>query len=155
MEMRRKDRQLAREEGIQLLQDAEYGVLSTANSEGVPYGVPMSYAYIDHAVYMHCAKAEGQKIVNIKGNNKASFTVVQNTEVLPEQFSTRYMSAIATGTVSLVEQEEEKKKALIAILEKYSPAFMEKGIKYMNSALDKVYIIKVDVEELTAKGRKN
>lgn len=153
MEMRKKDRQLTREEGIRLLETAEYGVLSTISEDGTPYGLPMSYAYTDGTIYMHGAKAEGHKILNIKNSSKASFTVVSNTEVLPGKFSTKYMSAIVFGKASLVNAEEERKKALIALLQKYSADFMEKGIQYMNSAIDKVYIIKVDVEDLTAKGR--
>lgn len=153
MEMRRKDRLLTDAEAVQLLQDAEYGIFSTVSEDGMPYGLPMSFAYEDGVIYMHGAKAEGQKIVNVKHCDKASFTVVSNTELLPASFATKYMSAIAFGTVSIVE-DDEKRKGLEAFLRKYSSAYMEKGMKYIENAIDKVYVLKLEVKELSGKGRK-
>lgn len=153
MEMRRKDRKLSNLETIEILEKGEYGIFSTVGEDGMPYGVPMSYAYADGAIYMHSAYAEGYKILNIKHNPKASFTVVASTELLPESFATRYMSAIAFGQVELV-SGEEKKKGLLELVKKYSPDFMEKGLRYIDSAIDHVYVIKLAVEEVSGKGRK-
>lgn len=154
MEMRRKDRKLSEEETVQLLKECEYGVLSTMSEDGTPYGLPISFAYKDGVIYMHGARAEGHKIVNIKDCARASFTVVDHTEVLPQSFATKYMSAIAFGNVSIVENEVEMRKGMEAILHKYSSDFLESGMKYIDKAIDKIYVLKFEIDELSGKGRK-
>lgn len=129
-------------------------MFATINEDGTPYGLPMSFAYEEGIIYMHGAKAEGQRITNVKNRAKASFTVIANTELLPESFATRYMSAIAFGNASVVESDEEKRKGLEALIRKYSSAYLEKGMKYIDAAIDQVYVIKLEVNELTGKGRK-
>ena len=59
--MRRKDRAITEEEAMNLLNKSEYGVLSTVDENGEPYGVPMNFCIIEHFIYFHCA-VEGQKI---------------------------------------------------------------------------------------------
>jgi len=81
-ELRRKDRALTDEEAIALLNRAEYGVLSTVNENGKPYGVPLNFCVIDQYIYFHCA-VEGQKIDNFKKDKSVSFCAVGNTELLP------------------------------------------------------------------------
>ncbi|MDU1566241.1 MAG: pyridoxamine 5'-phosphate oxidase family protein [Clostridium sp.] len=44
-EIRRKDRKIEISEAIDMLEICEYGVLSTVNENGYPYGVPLSYVY--------------------------------------------------------------------------------------------------------------
>ncbi len=46
-EMRRIDRKLDDQEAYKLLEEAQYGVLSTIGENGFPYGVPLNYAYVD------------------------------------------------------------------------------------------------------------
>ena len=62
--MRRKDRAVSREEALEALRQGEYGVLSTIGPDGELYGVPLSYALLDEAVYFHCAR-EGRKLDNL------------------------------------------------------------------------------------------
>ena len=40
------------------------------------------------------------------------------------------------------------------IQEKYSPDYAEKGIKYANSALDRVSIYEMQIERMTGKAKK-
>ena len=44
-EMRRKERLADFQTAERILENAEYGVLSTAGSDGFPYGVPLNFAY--------------------------------------------------------------------------------------------------------------
>lgn len=153
MAMRRKDRMLCEADTLQVLKTGEYGVLATVSSDGMPYGVPVSYAYENGSVYIHCAKHDGYKISNIKSSSRVSFTVVSTTELLPHQFATKYMSAIVSGKAELVENEE-KKYGLEAILKKYSSEYIGKGMEYIENSMDKVYVIKIIPDEVTGKGRK-
>ena len=153
-EMRRQDRKIEYKEAYQILKDGEYGILSMITTDNSAYGIPFSYAIIDNLVYFHCA-LEGSKLDFIRKNNKVSFCVVGKTEVLPSKFSTKYESAIALGEIYEVNDQNEKKKSLIELVVKYSPAHMESGEKYIDAALHQVNILKLDIKELTGKARKN
>jgi hypothetical protein len=79
--------------------------------------------------------------------------VVGQTKVLPDKFSTEYESAMAFGTASIV-QGDERYSALLSILEKYSPDFMEEGKKAIARYDDKTTIIKVEINHITGKAWK-
>ena len=147
--MRRKDKEIGTDEAINLLTKCEYGVLSTVGNDGQPYGVPLNYTYKDNCIYFHCA-LKGHKIDNIDDNPKVSFCTVGNTEVLPSEFSTNYVSAVAFGVASEV-QGTERYDALVLLLEKFSPGFIEEGKKYIEK-LDKVTkVIKIQIQHISGK----
>jgi nitroimidazol reductase NimA-like FMN-containing flavoprotein (pyridoxamine 5'-phosphate oxidase superfamily) len=151
-EMRRKNRELETEEAIEILKKCEYGILSTVGENEYPYGVPVSYIYYNDAIYFHSA-IEGNKLDNILNNNKVSFCVVGDTEVLPQIFSTNYESVIIFGKATEV-FEDEKISALIEILNKYSKEYLEKGKEYISNANAKVKVIKISIDHISGKARK-
>ena len=154
MEMRRKDRELGLEETIEILNKSEYGVLSTVDENNVPYGVPINFAYTDGVVYFHCAKDVGHKLNNIKQTSNVCFTVVNDVCLLPSAFSTKYSSAILFGTISAVENNEEKRKGLEALIKKLAPDYMESGLKYIANSMDDTTVLKMEVKQITGKARK-
>jgi len=107
---------------------------------------------VNNIIYLHCA-TEGSKLDFLRHNNKVSFCVVGKTELIPSKFATIYESAIAFGLITEVEGEE-KREALMKILEKYSGNFIPQGIEYINKLFDKVAIIKLSIETITGKSRK-
>lgn len=154
MEMLRKDRMLNQGETIDILNRLEYGILSTVGKDNAPYGVPLNFAYVEGVIYFHCAKANGYKIINIINNSNVCFTVVDDVCLQPEILSTKYKSAILFGKISIVEDIEEKKKGLEALIKKLSPEYMEVGMKCIDKNTDKTYILKMEVAEMTGKGKK-
>ena len=152
-EMRRKDRQLSAEDTMALLEQGEYGILSTVCGDGTPYGVPVSYVCFNNCIYFHCAKNAGLKLENIRNRADVCFTVVGKTELLPAKFSTRYESAIVFGKARLLE-ESAKKEPLLKLIEKYSPDFMEAGRKYVEKSASETDIVEISIEFMTGKGRK-
>jgi nitroimidazol reductase NimA-like FMN-containing flavoprotein (pyridoxamine 5'-phosphate oxidase superfamily) len=150
--LRRKDRATKEEEAIALLRNAEYGVLSTVTGNGKPYGVPLNFCVIDHCIYFHSA-VEGQKIDNITQNQSVSFCAVGDTEVLPDSFGTTYESVIVSGEVEEV-FDKNKQIALEGLLHKYSPAFMDKGLEYIEGLREKTRVFKITINKLTGKARK-
>lgn len=80
--VRRKDREISSREAVALLDCAEYGILSTADRDGQPYGVPMSYAYQNGCIFFHCALA-GHKLDNLAANPNVSFCVVGKRRFCP------------------------------------------------------------------------
>ncbi len=151
-EIRRKDRAISKQEAIEILTNGEHGILSTIGVDGYPYGIPVNYVYHNGNIYFHCAK-KGHKLDNIAYNNKVSFCVVGNTKVLPEKFGTNYESAVSFGTAAKI-SGAEKNEALIAILEKYSSEFMEKGMVYIQNLYDKTVVVKISIEHVSGKSRK-
>lgn len=151
-ELRRKDRAISDEEAIDILSRAEYGVLSTVSKNGKPYGVPLSFCIIDNCIYFHSA-IEGQKIDNIKQNKSVSFCTVGRTEILPDKFGTKYESVIVSGEVEEV-FELDKQRGLEGLLHKYSPDFIDKGKKYIETLRDKTRVFKVTINSLSGKARK-
>lgn len=148
--MRRKEFAMTAENAEELLKHGEYGVLSTADKNGVPYGVPLNYAYDGKKIYFHCAPEVGRKLENIADNSNVCFTVVGKVERVPEKFSTRYESVIVGGTATVA---EEKEYALALLIEKYSPDFAEAGAKYIERAAYKTAVYAITVSELSGKSR--
>ena len=150
--MRREDRKMDDGQTMELLQRGEYGVLSLIDPAGMPYGIPLNYTVIDGKIYVHAA-VEGKKLLCVANNPKACFTVVGETEVLPDKFSTRYESVMVFGRASTVEPSEEKDAALLALVRKYSADFIEQGIAYINSSKIKTSMIRIVPKEITGKKR--
>ena len=151
MEMRRKDKEMEQNAMERVLYDTDYGVLATAGEDGSPYGVPMNYVYEKGKVYFHGTKAQGHRNQNLSYRNRVCFTVVCNNEVLADSFNTRFESVILTGIMK--EVTEGREEVLKKFLEKYSGAYMEKGMKYIASAIDKVMVYEMTVEDMTGKAK--
>lgn len=151
-EMRRKDRLLGSGETEAILKNAEYGILATVCEDGYPYALPISFVYEDGRLYFHHSISGGQLGRNLKPGSKACFTTVGNTEVLSSQFATLYESVIAFGRVC---ECGEKIPALMKIIAKYSPEFLEAGQIYAEKAMDKVQIYEMTIDHVTGKARKN
>lgn len=151
--MRRMDKAMDEAAALELLKKCEFGIISTVGSDGYPYGVPVNYAYKDGFIYFHCATT-GHKLDNIIENNKVSFCAVGESKIISEKFSTKYESVIAFGKASIVEDDNEKREALLEIIKKYSPNFMESGKKYIENDCDKALVVKIEVEHITGKKAK-
>lgn len=150
--MRRTDRGILESAARSILEKGEFGVLSTASSDGQPYGVPISYSYSGNVIYFHCAR-EGHKLENLKTNSRVSFCVVGRTEVLPDQFATKYESVIVFGKAFEL-ADDEKHTGLLEIVKKYSPGFINEGLKYIENAAHKTKVYKIGIESITGKSRK-
>jgi len=151
-EIRRKDRAVEISETMTLLAKGEYGILSTVGDDGQPYGVPLNYVYMNGAIYFHCARV-GHKLENIAHNPNVAFCVVARTKVLPAEFSTDYECAMAIGVASEV-QGAEWNDALLWLLEKYSPAFMEEGKIEISKNAKVTKVIKIDIDHISGKARR-
>jgi nitroimidazol reductase NimA-like FMN-containing flavoprotein (pyridoxamine 5'-phosphate oxidase superfamily) len=150
--VRRTDREISLHEAQELLSKGEYGVLSTVGKDGQPYGVPLSYAYRNNCLYFHCA-IDGHKLENIESNPRVSFCVVGKTRVLPEKFATEYESAVAYGVASEV-YGAERQSALMWLLEKYSPGYIEEGNKYIDEKNHATKVVKLAIGHMTGKARR-
>lgn len=152
-EMRRKDRELSKEESIKILNKCEYGILSTIGEDGYPYGIPLNYAFENNKLYFHCFVKSGHKLDNFKFCDKVSFTVVGDTKILPGEFSTDFESVIVFGKITEV-TGEEKINPLKLLIKKFSAGFEFEGHKYIETDLDKTGVYEIEIKHLSGKAKR-
>lgn len=150
-EMRRARQALPKPEAVAILEAASSGVLALSGDDGYPYAVPLSYVYADNKIYFHCAKA-GHKLDAIRRSPKASFCVIAQDEVLPEQFTTAYRSVIAFGQIRVLEEEAEQRAAIEILMKKYSPQMPDSEHQAEISKFwQALCMLEMTVEHLTGK----
>jgi nitroimidazol reductase NimA-like FMN-containing flavoprotein (pyridoxamine 5'-phosphate oxidase superfamily) len=150
--VRRSDREITPHDSKDILDTAEYGILSTVDNDGQPYGVPLSYVRKGESIYFHCA-VSGHKLENIGHNAKVSFCVVGKTRVLPDKFGTEYESAVVFGRASEV-NGTEKHDALLWLLEKYCSDFIEEGKRYIEQKAEITKVVKIEIDRMSGKARR-
>jgi uncharacterized protein len=151
-ELRRKERALTEPEAMEILERGEYGILSTCDPDGQPYGIPLSYCLENGAIYFHCA-VEGRKLNNIAAGSRVSFCVVGRTSVLPDQFATKYESVVISGGAAEA-FDAEKQRALEGLLAKYSAAFRLPGLDYIEAKRELTRVFKISIEDICGKARR-
>ncbi|MTJ92939.1 MAG: pyridoxamine 5'-phosphate oxidase family protein [Desulfovibrio sp.] len=149
-EMRRKKQMLSHEENIEILNNGTSGVLAVSGDGGYPYAVPLSYAYSDSKIYFHCAQS-GHKMDAIAQNQKASFCVISQDNVIPQDFTTHFRSVIAFGKIRILENEVEKRTALEILAAKYSPDHEQGRLKEIDKFFSKVCVVELAIEHMTGK----
>ena len=152
-EMRRQDRLITQEEAYDVLSRGEYGILSMYDTSGYPYGIPLNYFCRNGKIYFHCARSAGQKAENLKRDERVCFTVVGKTELMPEQFNTKYESVVVFGRARRLEGKD-KQDALEGLVDKYSAAFHAAGMQYIASAFEKVGIYEIAIDRITGKAKR-
>lgn len=119
-EMRRKRQALSPEENVDVLNRGTSGVLAVSGDDGYPYAVPLSYVYDGSKIYFHCAKS-GHKLDAIRGNDKVSFCVIDQDQVVPERYTSYFRSVIVFGKVRVLDDDGEKLIAVEKLALKYAP----------------------------------
>ena len=150
-EMRRRRQELPREECLEILDRGTSGVLAVAGDGGYPYAVPMSYVRDGDKLLFHCAKS-GHKLDAVKREPKASFCVVDQDDVVPSRFTTRYRSVIAFGTVRVADDAAGMRAAAEKLAAKYSP---DEGDEARDAEIERDWqrlcVLELEVEHMTGK----
>ena len=144
---------------IEFLSSQQTGRISSIDENGFPQIIPMNFVFINDAVYMH-SHIRGEKLDNIRRNQKVGFEVDKSLEFLPSYFSdptdasladTLYISVVMKGNASIVLDKEEKTIALNGLMEKYQPEGGYEPIKPDMDVLKGVEVIKIVPESLRGK----
>lgn len=173
--MRRKDREMTREFGLELIDRAQYGVLSMVDTDKLAYGVPLSLVRDGDKLYFHSAM-DGKKVRGLKENPDVSVTFVGQVQVpdnytkddldemkgdpskainfISSVFTTEFESVVVSGQVNLVEDEEEKVKAMRLICNKYTPDKMDYFQVAINTGLSRTNIYRISMDSVGAKRKK-
>lgn len=150
-EMRRKKQLLSPEETAAVLHKGTSGVLALSGEDGYPYAVPISYVYDKDKLYFHSAKA-GHKLDAIRHCAKASFCVIDQDQIVPEEYTTYFRSVIVFGTIRELEGDGEKRAAIEKLARKYVPNDTAEG---MDAAIQRDWaplcMLEMTVDHMTGK----
>ena len=150
-ELRRKKQALSPAECEAILHCGTSGVLAVAGDDGYPYAVPLSFLYQNGKLYFHCAKA-GHKLDAIQRNPKASFCVIDQDLVVPEEYTSYFRSVIAFGTVRILTDDGEKRRAVEQLAIKYAPKDSEDNRRqYIDREWAPLCMLEMTVEHLSGK----
>lgn len=147
--MRRFKQQLAVDYAVKILNSCTNGILSLVDTDGAPYGVPLSYVFDGHNhLYLHSA-ASGRKIDCIKADARCSFCVVSQDNIVPEEFTTYFRSVIVAGKIKIITDAEEIRHGLILLSDKYSQGIdpTQEIDKFINT----VKVMRIDIDSITGK----
>jgi nitroimidazol reductase NimA-like FMN-containing flavoprotein (pyridoxamine 5'-phosphate oxidase superfamily) len=151
--MRRREKEIKEKAVLEeILRENQVGRLGTA-VDGHPYVVPMNFVYTNGRIILHTHR-DGKKVKNVQRNPRVCFEV-DSGEIMegddPCGYSWRYRSVIANGTAAIIEEPEERLKALRLLSDKY--AFGKgwsldlENVKRYNDLL----VIEIKVDEMTGK----
>lgn len=149
-EMRRNKQILSVEEMKDILMKGTSGVLAVYGDDGYPYAVPLSYVFHENSIFFHCAKS-GHKIDAITNNNKVSFCVTDQDIVVPEEYTTYFRSIIIFGKAHILNNEEEKRKALEILAERFTPDNEKGRLNAIDKWFDEVCLIELEIDHMTGK----
>lgn len=143
----------------EFLEEEHVGRLASLDENGFPQIIPMNFVFANDAIYMH-SFPRGEKLENIKRNQKVGFEADRELEFLPSYFShptnasqadTLYISVVIKGTSIFVEDDEEKAFGLNCMMQKYQPEGHYDPIQNNDLVLDEVTIIKIIPEFIKGK----
>lgn len=115
-----------------------------------PYVVPVCFGYEDGALYFH-SSPQGRKMDILGKNDAVCFEFDIDQEVVKAegacQWNIEYRSVIGFGKASLVEDPEEKRRALDLIVGQYGG----EPEQYPQKMLSQTAVVRIDIESATAK----
>jgi Predicted flavin-nucleotide-binding protein len=149
-EMRRTKQLLSEEEAVEILNRCSTGILGVNGDDGYPYTVPINYFYKDGSIFLHCAK-DGHKTDSIKRDDKVTFCIVEQDEVIQKTFSTHYCSVEIFGRARILTEDSEKQAALEDLVKKYSPDYIKEGQQEIEDGFNRVCIVEIKIEHMTGK----
>lgn len=148
--MRKKKQEISDKAEIdEIINSAEICRLAMCRGS-IPYVVPLNFGYDDGCLYFHCAN-RGLKIDILKENPNVSFEFESDVHLItnetPCDWSQYYRSVIGWGKASFLSDREEKRKALLILMNQYD----ERDWRIPDEKVDNVTIIKVVIDRMTGK----
>ncbi|WP_462107042.1 pyridoxamine 5'-phosphate oxidase family protein [Campylobacter concisus] len=168
--MRRKDRELSREDGLKIIDECEYAVISCVDDEGEIFSVPISPVRVGESIFIHGATA-GCKAKLLQNGRKVEFVCVSfnkvphlndsELEMIKDDgkalggkvFTTEYKSAIAKTRAYEVEDKTKKYEILKILSQKYTAYAMSTFDVAAEYGLGIMKIYELKIESLSAKAK--
>ena len=154
--MTKRERQITDPDQIQDILDRGKVLHLGLCVDNEPYVVPMNYGYTMEkgkmVVYLHSA-VRGKKLDMIAANPNVFFVIdcdiVPFEGVMPCQYGVTYSSVMGKGVAQIVEDVEEKKKAMSILMKTQTG----KDFSFVDRLVSIVAVIRIDASEYTAKHR--
>ena len=154
--MTKRERQVTDEKQIMAIMDAGKVLHLGLAVNDEPYVVPMNYGYTHEnskmVIYLHSA-VRGKKLDMIRANPKVFFEIdcdrMPFEGKLPCQYGMVYSSVMGKGIARIVEDVDEKKHAMTVLMKTQTG----KDFSFDDKLVSIVAVIRIDVEEYTAKHR--
>ena len=154
--MTRRERQVTDPEQIRQILDSADVLHLGLCADNEPYVVPMNYGYVMEGekltLYLHSA-VRGKKLDMIQANPRVFFEMDCHRKPfegkVPCQYGLSYSSMMGRGAAHIVEDVEEKKKAMSILMKTQTG----KDFTFDDKLVSIVAVIRIDVEEYTAKHR--
>ena len=148
--MRKKEKEITEASAIEAIIKKSLVCRLALSDDNFPYIVPLCFGYRDRVLYFH-GSLKGKKVDIIKKNQNICFEFDINTEIVKAEdachWSMKYRSVIGFGKAQLLEDIEEKRKALNIIMSQYSNGTFE----FNDAILKKSGVIKVEIENMKGK----
>jgi nitroimidazol reductase NimA-like FMN-containing flavoprotein (pyridoxamine 5'-phosphate oxidase superfamily) len=148
--MRRNDKEIHDRDAVEAIIRDSLVCRLALSDENRPYVVPLCFGYRDDTLYFH-SSPEGKKIEILRKNGNVCFEFDIDQEVVqddkPCKWTMNYRSVIGFGQGSVVEDLEEKRKGLDAIMQHYAG----RSFEYAEPAMKSTVVIKVEIESMTGK----
>ena len=154
--MTKRERQITDEQQIWSILDTAKILHLGLAVDNEPYVVPMNYGYTmengNLILYLHSA-VRGKKLDMIRVNPKVFFEMdcdlIPFESEKPCQYGLSYSSVMGRGTAVIVEDVEEKMKAMSLLMKTQT----QKDFSFNEQLVSIVSVIRIDVAEYTAKHR--
>ena len=154
--MTKRERQITDPKQIEAILDASKVLHLGLAVDNEPYVVPLNYGYTMEdgklVIYLHGAQ-RGKKLDMIRSNPRVFFEMdcdrVPFEGVMPCQYGMVYSSIMGRGLAHIVEDVEEKKKAMTILMKTQTG----KDFTFEDRLVSMVAVIRIDVAEYTAKHR--
>ncbi len=135
-----------------LLNKAPVGRMATISPDGMPYIVPVNFAFEGDRIYFHCA-LEGMKLDYIKANPKVGFEADELLELYttpgkPCGCTSYYRSVIARGRAAIVTDREKKLHALWLLVDKYAG---NRDGEMPADIVDRTCVVEIVLDEISGK----
>lgn len=159
MQLVKKYQIQSKEKIIEFLNSQPAGRIASIDNNGYPQIIPMNFVYYDGLIYMH-SHPFGEKLENIRRNPNVGFEVDQHICFLPSyyfhptdasQADTLYISVVIKGKAEIVHNNEEKARALNALMEKYQKEGRYEMLDANMPSVHEVAIIKVIPTDMRGK----
>lgn len=153
--MQRSDRELSREDALEILEAGGFASLATVDADGAPYVIPLSYVMMDGKLYVHTGTAHGHFYENVIRDNRVCLTVVGEDAPIqrPGYGATRFASVVAAGRIYNVDDPILFKQALARLARKYWPKLRKEVGSIINNQLDVTAVWAIELNEVRGKGR--
>lgn len=142
--MRKKNREMNKEDSLQCFDESPYATLSMV-IDGDPYAVPLSCVRRNNIIYFHCAM-EGLKTSVLQDTMRVWLSAVSFVDNQPDISTTYYRSCMIQGVLRKVDDAGEKKDALRAICERFSPAYRMK-----DTCIPATMVCAVHIDQISGK----